>query len=55
MTPTPSRPATPRWVKLIAAAALVIAVVVVVAMLTAGGQHGPGRHTGWTGTSAWMG
>ena len=55
MTPTPDGPATPRWVKLFAAVALVTVAVVVIAMLAGGGQHGPGRHTGWSGVSAFMG
>ena len=47
MTPTPGRPATPRWVKIFAVAALLIVAAAVVAMLVLGGEHGPGRHTGW--------
>ena len=54
MTPTPDRPVTPRWVKLFAIAALMIVAVVVIAMLAGGSEHGPGRHTGGTGSSALM-
>ena len=45
---SPGRPATPRWVKALAFAAVVIVAMIVVAMLVFGGEHGPGRHTGWT-------
>ena len=38
-------PRAPRWVKISAAVALVLAVLVVIVMV-AGGNHGPGRHTG---------
>lgn len=44
------RPATPRWVKALVLAGAVLVVIVVVVMLAAGGEHGPGRHGGWTDT-----
>jgi hypothetical protein len=40
-----ARPATPRWVKVLAAIGL-IAVVAILVMVIIGGDHGPGRHTG---------
>lgn len=45
-------PGTPRWVLALGAGILVVVLVVAVAMLTAGGQHGPGQHTGSTGDRA---
>lgn len=41
----PSKPGTPRWVKVFGIIALVL-IVLVVAMLLIGGGHGPGRHLG---------
>lgn len=38
---------TPRWVKLWGLVALV-AVVALIVLLVAGGEHGPGRHSGAT-------
>lgn len=47
-TVNPTRPPTPAWVKALGLALLVIVLVVIVAMLVlGGGEHGPGRHTGW--------
>lgn len=36
----------PRWVKATGVIAVVLVVVVGVMLLTGGGSHGPGRHTG---------
>jgi len=41
-----SKLATPRWVKVFGIIALVLVVLVVVMLVTGGGNHGPGRHTG---------
>ena len=41
-----SRPGTPRWVKALALGATVVVLVIVIVMLMAGGEHGPGRHSG---------
>jgi hypothetical protein len=41
-----TKPTTPRWVKVFAVVALVAVVLVVVLLVLAGGEHGPGRHTG---------
>ena len=40
------RPGTPLWVKVFAIIALTAIVLFGIAMLTGGGGHGPGRHTG---------
>ncbi len=37
---------TPRWVKVFGVIAIVLVVLVVVMLVTGGGKHGPGRHTG---------
>jgi hypothetical protein len=37
---------TPRWVKAFGAIALILVLLVGVLLLTGGGNHGPGRHTG---------
>lgn len=39
-------PGVPRWVKISAAIAVALAVMLVVIMALAGGEHGPGLHTG---------
>ncbi|MEX2624236.1 MAG: hypothetical protein WD651_10955 [Acidimicrobiia bacterium] len=39
-------PGMPRWVKVSLLVVLVAAVSLVIAMLLAGGDHGPGLHTG---------
>lgn len=39
-------PGMPRWVKISAAAVVVLLLVLVVVMALAGGEHGPGLHTG---------
>jgi hypothetical protein len=36
----------PRWVKLFGIVAVVLVLLVVIVMLIAGGNHGPGRHSG---------
>jgi hypothetical protein len=36
----------PRWVKVSGLVVLAVVVVIVVIMLLAGGEHGPGLHTG---------
>ena len=41
-----TRPSTPRWVKALALGAAVVVLVIVIVMLMAGGEHGPGRHSG---------
>lgn len=44
-------PKAPRWVKVSATAVGVLLVLIVVAELSGlGGDHGPGRHTGGSGT-----
>ena len=40
------RPGTPLWVKVFAIIALTVIVLFGIVMLTGGGGHGPGRHTG---------
>jgi len=37
---------TPRWVKMSGIVALVLILLVGVLLVTGGGNHGPGRHTG---------
>lgn len=37
-------PGTPRWVQILAVAVLLLVILVLVAMLSVGGEHGPGRH-----------
>jgi hypothetical protein len=44
------RPATPRWVKVIAIALVAGLILALVLTLTSGGQHGPGVHTGSAST-----
>jgi hypothetical protein len=39
-------PGVPLWVKVFATVVLAVALVLVVIMLVAGGEHGPGLHTG---------
>ena len=39
-------PSMPRWVKLSALVVVVVVLVLVVIMALAGGEHGPGLHTG---------
>lgn len=39
-------PGMPRWVKVSGLVVLAVVVVIVVIMLLAGGEHGPGLHTG---------
>lgn len=39
-------PGMPRWVKVSGLVVLAVLVVLVVIMLLAGGEHGPGLHTG---------
>ena len=39
-------PGVPRWVKISAAVAVVLVVMLVVIVALAGGEHGPGLHTG---------
>lgn len=39
-------PGVPRWVKVSAAVVVVLVAVLVLAMALAGGEHGPGLHTG---------
>lgn len=39
-------PGMPRWVKISAIVAVVLMVLLVVIMALAGGEHGPGLHTG---------
>jgi hypothetical protein len=38
-------PPVPRWVKVGAVMALVVVLLLLAAMVLAGGEHGPGRHT----------
>lgn len=47
-----SPPGVPRWVKVSGLVILVVAAVVVVVMLVAGGEHGPGLHTGMKSSTA---
>lgn len=47
--PPQGPPGMPRWVKLSALAAVVVAVVLILIMVVAGGEHGPGMHTGTSG------
>jgi uncharacterized RDD family membrane protein YckC len=39
-----SRPAVPRWVKVLGIVLAALLVALLLAMLMTGGQHGPGRH-----------
>ncbi len=41
-------PVTPRWVKALGIAAIAVALFVIAVMLSAGGEHGPGRHAAST-------
>lgn len=41
-----ARPGMPRWVKVSAAVVVVMVLVLIVVMALAGGEHGPGLHTG---------
>lgn len=42
-------PGVPRWVKVSALVVSIVVVALVLVMLAAGGEHGPGRHTGSLG------
>ena len=39
-----SRPAVPRWVKVLGIVLAALLLALLLAMLITGGQHGPGRH-----------
>ena len=39
-------PGMPRWVKAFGVITLVVVVLLGILLLTGGGNHGPGRHTG---------
>lgn len=43
---------TTRWVKVFGVIAVVLALLVGVLVLTGGGNHGPGRHSGSGGTGS---
>lgn len=42
-------PGVPRWVKVLGIIGLVLVALLVILLLFAGGEHGPGRHTGGDG------
>ncbi len=42
----------PRWVRVFGIIALVLVVLAAILLLTGGGSHGPGRHTGGQAPSA---
>lgn len=44
----PAPPGMPRWVKVSVIVVMVVVLVLVVIMALAGGEHGPGLHTGAT-------
>jgi uncharacterized cupredoxin-like copper-binding protein len=45
-------PGTPRWVKALGLALVAAIAVAIAAMVSSGGQHGPGMHTGSAPTAA---
>jgi hypothetical protein len=45
--PKPRPPGTPRWVIGLGIGAIAVLLLVVIVMILGGGDHGPGRHTGW--------
>ncbi len=49
---TAGPPATPGWVKALGLGIVVVVLLVIVAILVVGGEHGPGRHTGFAGAGA---